>query len=135
MTDTPPVRQLRLVIQADDFDAAVAFYRDALGLPEQAAFQGEDDARVMILGAGLATLEIANSAQVAMIDRVEADGSPSARVRVAFEVDDSARVTDELVEAGATLVASPRETPWRSLNSRIEAPAGLQVTVFQELEK
>lgn len=135
MTDTPPVRQLRLVIQADDFDAAVAFYRDALGLPEQAAFQGEDDARVMILGAGLATLEIANSAQVAMIDRVEADGSPSARVRVAFEVDDSARVTDDLVEAGATLVASPRETPWRSLNSRIEAPAGLQVTVFQELEK
>ena len=135
MTDTPPVRQLRLVIQADDFDAAVAFYRDALGLPEQAAFQGEDDARVMILGAGLATLEIANSAQVAMIDRVEADGSPSARVRVAFEVDDSARVTDELVEAGATLVASPRETPWRSLNSRIEAPAGLQVTVFQELEE
>ena len=135
MTDTPPVRQLRLVIQADDFDAAVAFYRDALGLPEQAAFQGEDDARVMILGAGLATLEIANSAQVAMIDRVEADGSPSARVRVAFEVDDSARVTDELVEAGATLVASPRETPWRSLNSRIEAPAGLQITVFQELEK
>jgi len=133
MTDTPPVRQLRLVIQADDFDAAVAFYRDALGLPEQAAFQGEDDARVMILGAGLATLEIANSAQVAMIDRVEADGSPSARIRVAFEVDDSARVTDELVEAGATLVASPRETPWRSLNSRIEAPAGLQVTVFQEL--
>ena len=135
MTDTPPVRQLRLVIQAVDFDAAVAFYRDALGLPEQAAFQGEDDARVMILGAGLATLEIANSAQVAMIDRVEADGSPSARVRVAFEVDDSARVTDELVEAGATLLASPRETPWRSLNSRIEAPAGLQVTVFQELEK
>jgi len=133
MTDTPPVRQLRLVIQADDFDAAVAFYRDALGLPEQAAFQGEDDARVMILGAGLATLEIANSAQVAMIDRVEADASPSARIRVAFEVDDSARVTDELVEAGATLVASPRETPWRSLNSRIEAPAGLQVTVFQEL--
>jgi len=133
MTDTPPVRQLRLVIQADDFNAAVAFYRDALGLPEQAAFQGEDDARVMILGAGLATLEIANSAQVAMIDRVEADGSPSARIRVAFEVDDSARVTDELVEAGATLVASPRETPWRSLNSRIEAPAGLQVTVFQEL--
>ena len=31
--------QLRLVIEAEDFDAAVAFYRDALGLPEQAAFE------------------------------------------------------------------------------------------------
>jgi hypothetical protein len=25
-------------------------------------------------------------------------------------------------------------TPWRSLNSRLEAPAGLQITVFEELE-
>ncbi len=51
-----PVHQLRLIIEAEDFDAAVAFYRDALGLTEQAAFQGEGDARVMILNAGLATL-------------------------------------------------------------------------------
>lgn len=25
-------------------------------------------------------------------------------------------------------------TPWCSVNSRLEAPAGLQLTVFQELE-
>lgn len=135
--DTPrpaPVRQLRLVIQADDFDAAVAFYRDALGLAEEAAFEGEGDARVMILDAGRATLEIANPAQVRMIDGIEAEGRPSARMRVAFEVADSQTATDDLVEAGATLVAEPRETPWRSLNSRLDAPAGLQITLFQELD-
>jgi uncharacterized glyoxalase superfamily protein PhnB len=131
---TSPVRQLRLVVEAEDYGAAVAFYRDALGLTEQAAFEGEGDARVMILNAGLATLEISNPAQVRMIDRVEADGSPSAKLRIAFEVDDARQVTDDLVDAGATLIASPRETPWRSLNSRLDAPAGLQVTVFQELE-
>ncbi|PZR52987.1 VOC family protein [Xylanimonas oleitrophica] len=131
---TPPVRQLRLVVEAEDFDAAVAFYRDVLGLPEQAAFEGEGDARVVILHAGSATLELANPAQVRMIDRVEAEGRPSARLRVAFEVEDTAATTDRLVEAGATLTASPRETPWRSVNSRLEAPAGLQVTLFQELE-
>ena len=129
-----PVRQLRLVIQADDFEAAVAFYRDALGLTEEAAFEGEGDARVMILDAGRATLEIANPAQVKMIDGIEAEGRPSARMRVAFEVADSQSATDDLVEAGATLVAEPRETPWRSLNSRLDAPAGLQITLFQELD-
>lgn len=129
------MRQLRLVVQADDFDAALAFYRDVLGLPERAAFEGEGDARVVILEAGVATLELANPAQVRMIDAVEAEGTPSARLRVAFEVDDAERVTEQLVEGGAELIASARETPWRSLNSRLEAPAGLQVTLFQELEQ
>jgi len=133
-TPKPAVRQLRLVVEAEDYDAAVAFYRDALGLTEQAAFEGEGEARVMILNAGIATLEISNPAQVKLIDRVEADGAPSAKLRIAFEVDDSRAVTDTLVEAGGELVASPRETPWRSLNSRLNAPAGLQVTLFQELE-
>jgi catechol 2,3-dioxygenase-like lactoylglutathione lyase family enzyme len=131
----PRVKQLRLVVEAEDYEAAVAFYRDVLGLHEQAAFEGEGDARVMILDAGRATLEIANPAQVRMIDGIEAEGRPSARLRVAFEVDDSASATDELVAGGATLIASPRETPWRSINSRLDAPAGLQVTLFQELDE
>lgn len=138
MTSKPspksPVRQLRLVVEAEDYDAALAFFRDALGLPEQAAFEGDGDARVTILEAGRATLEISNPAQVRLIDQVEADGQPSAKIRIAFEVDDSAATTKDLVEAGGTLIAAPRETPWKSLNSRLEAPAGLQITLFQELE-
>lgn len=130
----PPVRQLRLVVEAEDYDAALTFYRDVLGLREEEAYEGEDDARVTILDAGRATLELSNPAQVRLIDRVEADGQPSARLRIAFEVEDTAAVTADLVEAGAELIATPRETPWRSLNSRLAAPAGLQVTVFQELE-
>ncbi|WP_258806002.1 Rid family hydrolase [Pseudarthrobacter sp. NS4] len=129
-----PVRQLRLVVEADDYDKALTFYRDVLGLPEQEAYEGEGDARVTILDAGRATLELSNPAQVKLIDRVEAEGQPSARLRVAFEVEDTEAVTTKLVEAGAELIATPRETPWRSLNSRLAAPAGLQVTLFQELE-
>ena len=129
-----PVRQLRLVVEAEDYEAAVIFYRDVLGLPEEEAYEGEGNARVTILDAGRATLELSNPAQVKLIDRVEAEGKPSARLRIAFEVDDTAAVTADLVEAGADLIATPRETPWRSLNSRLAAPAGLQVTLFQELE-
>jgi catechol 2,3-dioxygenase-like lactoylglutathione lyase family enzyme len=122
------------VVEVDDFEAAVAFYRDVLGLPEQAAFEGEDDARVMILDAGRATLELANTAQVEMIDRIEVGRRVSPKFRVAFEVTDGAGATTRLVEGGAELIAAPRETPWRSLNSRLHAPGDVQLTLFEELE-
>jgi predicted enzyme related to lactoylglutathione lyase len=125
---------MRLVVEAEDFDAAVRFYRDVLGLPEEAAFEGEGAARVVILDAGRATLELANPAQKRMIDDVEVGRPVAPTLRVAFEVDDSVTMTDDLVAAGAELIASPRETPWRSLNARLAAPAGLQITLFQELD-
>ncbi|MDR7081480.1 putative enzyme related to lactoylglutathione lyase [Arthrobacter ginsengisoli] len=131
----PPVRQLRLVVETDDYDAALTFYRDVLGLVEREVVTGEGDARITILEAGRATLELSNPAQVRYIDRVEADGQPSAKIRVAFEVDDAEAATRGLVEAGGTLIAEPRETPWRSLNSRLNGPAGLQITLFQELDQ
>jgi catechol 2,3-dioxygenase-like lactoylglutathione lyase family enzyme len=125
---------MRLVVEAEDFDAAVRFYRDVLGLPEEAAFEGEGAARVVILDAGRATLELANPAQKRMIDEVEVGRQVAPTLRVAFEVDDSVAITDDLVAAGAELIASARETPWRSLNARLAAPAGLQITLFQELD-
>ncbi|OPC77470.1 glyoxalase [Embleya scabrispora] len=128
-----PVRQLRLVVEAEDFEAALAFYRDALGLPEEAAYSGDGGARVAILDAGRATLEIANPQQKRMIDDVEVGRQVAPRIRVAFEVADGRAVTDRLVDAGATQVAPPTVTPWQSLNSRLDAPADLHITVFQEL--
>ncbi|WP_203138597.1 VOC family protein [Microbacterium sp. JZ31] len=126
--------QLRVVVEAEDYDAALRFYRDVLGLPEQESYHGDGDARVSILDAGRATLELSNPAQVRMIDRVETDGDRSERMRLAFEVDDTAATTDVLAAAGATVTATPRETPWRSLNARLRTPGDLQVTLFQELE-
>ncbi|KAB8195393.1 VOC family protein [Nonomuraea phyllanthi] len=128
-----PVRQLRLVVEAEDYEAAVAFYRDVLGLPEEAAFSGGDGARVAILDAGRATLEIANPAQKKMIDEVEVGRQVAPKFRVAFEVDDARATTERLAAAGATEVAPPTVTPWESLNARLDAPAGLHITVFQEL--
>lgn len=130
----PVVKQLRLVVEADDFDEAVAFYRDVLGLREEFFVESEGDARVMALQAGRATLEIVNPAQRRLIDRLEVGREVSRSIRVAFEVTDANSKTDQLVGAGAELIALPTETPWRSLNSRLEAPAGLQITLFEELE-
>lgn len=134
MSETNPVRQLRVVVAVDDYDAAVAFYRDALGMPELAAFAEGGDDRVSILDAGRATLEIASPAHARYIDDVEADGLPSPRIRLAFEVVDTEATTAQLAEEGATVVAPPVLTPWRSLNSRLDAPGDLVVTLFEETE-
>ena len=128
------VLQMRLVVETDDYDRALAFYRDALGLSEELAIAGEDDARVTILAAGRATLELVNPAQKRFIDQVEVGRQVAPRLRVAFEVTDADAATDALVDAGAELVAPPTETPWRSRNARLDAPAALQITLFQELD-
>ncbi|MBN9618159.1 MAG: VOC family protein [Actinobacteria bacterium] len=130
MTD---VRELRLVVTVEDYDAALAFYRDALGLPERGAFSAPNGGQVTILEAGRATLEIANAAQADFIDEVEVGRRVAGPIRVAFEVVDADGVTRRLTEAGAELVAAPTRTPWNSLNSRLEAPGGLQLTLFEEL--
>ena len=131
---TNPVRQLRLVVEADDYAEAVRFFRDVLGLPVEGAY-ATGEAQVTILDAGRATLELANPAQKRYIDEVEVGRQVAPRMRVAFEVTDSRAVTDQLVEAGARLVASPTETPWRSLTARLDAPAGLHITSVQELDE
>jgi predicted enzyme related to lactoylglutathione lyase len=67
-----------------------------------------------------------------MIDEVEVGRRVAPRLRVALEVDDVAAATERAVTAGAELVAPPTRTPWDSLNSRLEAPGSLQLTLFQE---
>jgi catechol 2,3-dioxygenase-like lactoylglutathione lyase family enzyme len=124
---------MRLVVEAADYDQAVTFYRDVLGAREELVAEGDDGAKVTILDVGRATLELSNPAQVAMIDDVEVGRRVSPRLRVAFEVADARSVSNELVDAGAELIAEPTVTPWRSLNSRLAAPADLQITVFEEL--
>ena len=133
-TDQQRVRQLRLVVEATDFEAAVEFYRDVLGLPQELAVAGPDGAQVVILDAGRATLEIANPAQKRYIDQVEVGRDVAPRLRVAFEVQDAAGMADHLVEHGATLIAQATVTPWHSRNARLAAPADLHITLFEELD-
>ena len=55
--------------------------------------------------------------------------SPGGRVTILA----AGRATLELAGAGATVVAPPTATPWKSLNARLEAPAGLQLTLCSDL--
>lgn len=128
-----PVRQLRLVVHAEDYEEALRFFRDALGMPEQEAYAGDGGAEVTILDAGRATLELANSAQAEMIDHVEVGRRVAPHFRVALEVDDCAVASERATAGGAVLVAPPTRTPWDSLNARFDAPGSVHLTLFQEL--
>jgi len=130
--DGPEVAELRLVVTAPDYEEALRFYRDVLGLTEQAAFSSPGG-RVTILAAGRATLELADPAHAAYIDEVEVGRRVAGPIRVAFGVGDSAAATARLAEAGAAVIAPPTPTPWQSLNSRLQGPAGLQLTLFSDL--
>ncbi|MFF5493405.1 VOC family protein [Streptomyces aquilus] len=132
MSDEIAVRELRLVVTADDYDEALRFYRDALGLPERAAYSSPDG-RVTILEAGRATLEITDPHHAAFIDDVEVGRRVAGHLRVAFQVGDATSATATLAAAGAEVLAEPTRTPWNSLNSRMEAPGSLQLTLFEEL--
>ena len=132
MADSP-VRELRLAVTVDNYDEAVRFYRDALGLPviEEWNDPGGSGA---ILDAGRATLELLSVAQSDLVDRVEVGELVSGPIRLALEVEDSEQTAKTLLAAGATPVGGPVVTPWFHRNVRVRAPDGMQLTLFTVLD-
>jgi predicted enzyme related to lactoylglutathione lyase len=128
------VIEMRLVVTASDYGAALAFYRDVLGMPQVGEYSAAGR-HVTILDAGRATLELADAPHAAYVDEVEVGRRVAGHVRVALQVPDARAATERALAAGAALIAPPVETPWRSLNARLEGPAGLQLTLFQELDR
>ena len=123
------VTELRVALTVQDFGQALAFYRDALGL-EQIADWSSATGRVVVLDAGRATLELLDNAQAETVDAIEAGYRVSGTVRLAIRVADSQDMAARLVAAGAGRVAPPVRTPWGDRNARVEAPDGMQLTLF-----
>jgi catechol 2,3-dioxygenase-like lactoylglutathione lyase family enzyme len=126
------VQELRLVLTVSHFEAAVALYRDALGLAELADWS-DGDARIVVLDGGRATLELINEDQPKTIDLVEVGSRVSGPVRIAFRVADSEATAERLALAGAETVAAAVITPWNDRNVRMRDPEGMQLTLFTTL--
>ncbi len=129
----PTVRELRIALTVDDYEAGVAFYRDALGLTEVESWV-RPDGRGTILDAGWATLELFDRQQADTLDRIEVGRRVSGPVRLALHVADSAAVADHLIEAGAMREHELVVTPWGDRNVRVRAPDGMQLTLFSLAE-
>lgn len=109
------VLELRLVVTTDDFENALKFYRDRLGMQELPSV-ASPGARVAILDAGRATLELADAKTADFIDQVEVGRRVAGPIRIGLEVKDTAATTAQLVSAGAKLLGEPRKTPFHSIN-------------------
>ena len=133
MTETGGVRQLRLVVHAEDYDGALRFFRDVLGMPEQEAYSGDGGAEVAILDAGRATLEIANSAQADMIDDVEVGSRVAGHFRVALEVDDCERASRDRRRGRGDACRPTHPDAVELAQRRFDAPGEVHLTLFQEL--
>lgn len=123
------IHELRIALTVDDYDAAVAFYRDALGLAEVEAWD-RPNGRGTILEAGRATLELFDRPQAETLDLIEVGRRVSGTVRLALHVDDAAGAASQLVTAGAHREHDVVETPWGDRNARVRAPDGMQLTLF-----
>lgn len=132
-----PVRELRLAITVQDYNAVLRFYRDVLGLPEVEKWGSEDseDGVVTVLDAGRATLEILDEKHAAHVDQIEVGRRVAGPIRVALQVDDSAETAGRMTEAGAEQLAPATVTPWNHRNVRLEAPGGLQLTLYTVLSE
>ena len=126
------MREVRVALTVDDYEAALSFYRDVLGLPQEEAFESEDG-RVTILVAGRATIEIVDANHAEFIDEVEVGRRVAGPVRLALQVDDSAETARRLAAAGASVVGGPVVTPWNHRNVRLDPPEGVQLTLFTVL--
>ena len=123
------VNELRIVLTVPDFDEALRFYRDALGMDQLEEWSTEHG-RVVLLDGGRGTLELFDEAQAEYVDDQEVGRRVSGRVRLAVDVESSEEMTERAIDGGGVLEAGVVETPWGDRNSRVRTPDGLQLTLF-----
>jgi methylmalonyl-CoA/ethylmalonyl-CoA epimerase len=128
-----PVAEFRIALTTEDFDKAVAFYRDGLGLDPREIWN--DNGRGQEFLAGRAVLEIFDPDYAASVDQLEAGERVSGQIRFAFKVPDIHAALESALQYGATLVHEPILTPWNDLNARVRSPEGLQITLYQAINE
>ena len=129
-----PMIELRVALTTSDYERSVKFYCEGLGI-EPTAIWNNGQGQALILDMGKATLEIFDEAQAETIDQIEAGKRVSGQVRFALRVPDLQAAMERLLAHGATLVHPPVITPWGDHNVRLQDPDGMQITLFQVLDK
>lgn len=124
------IHELRLTLTVDDLDVARHFYHHALGLPIVGQWS-TSEGRGFLLAFCSTTIELIDHPQAAWIDQVEVGQRVSGPVRLAFEVQDLEGMRERLRQAGARPMADSVLTPWGHDNARLQAPNGMQITLYR----
>ncbi|THG30044.1 VOC family protein [Naasia lichenicola] len=128
------VSELRLVIECEDWDGALAFYRDALGLREIMGYKGDNEGQV-ILDVGRASIELVHPELPSTESgaSVELSAPPVPRTRLAFRTTRAQALIERLEESGASRVEGPLLNAADTLNVRLVAPDNMPITIFRPL--
>jgi catechol 2,3-dioxygenase-like lactoylglutathione lyase family enzyme len=112
----------RIILYPSDFDAALRFYDDVLGLhrAREYGIEGRITGVVYFLGGG--HLEVASAA---------AGVVPQGPVRLWLQVRDIAAEHARLVVAGARVPAPPARRPWGLVEMDVEGPDGVSIRLVE----
>jgi NAD(P)-dependent dehydrogenase (short-subunit alcohol dehydrogenase family)/catechol 2,3-dioxygenase-like lactoylglutathione lyase family enzyme len=124
-------RETRIALTVADFDQALAFYRDGLGLALVEDWTASETGRSVVLAAGRASLELLDERDAAYTDQVEIGARVAGPTRLAFEVGSVAGAAASLQERGAAALHAPVHTTWGTLTQRLQAPDGMQISLYQ----
>lgn len=126
----------RFMYRPQDFEGAVAFYGDTLGLG--IVDQWDDDGRGIIFQAPGAQVELFGTGSDGSdsTPRPHRPASPdgSLAAGLAWQIDDADAEHDRLVGLGVPVVAEPENQPWGMRNFTVTGPDGVLITLFQMLD-
>ncbi len=131
---TPSVLELRVALTTHDYERLVRFYCAGLGL-EPAQVWTNANGQALMIEMGRATLEIFDESYATAVDQLEAGKRASGSVRFALQVPDLQAALDRVLAHGVTMVHAPVVTPWGDYNVRVQDPDGMQITLFQVVQR
>ena len=131
MATLDTVREVRIALTVEDFDQAVQFYRDGLGLAVVEAWQRPEGRGVILSLGPQTTLELFDARQADFVDQLEVGRRVSGPVRLALSVPDAESAATVFEQAGAQVLSPARPMPWGDRNARVATPDGMQVTLYQ----
>jgi lactoylglutathione lyase len=117
-----PDGQFRLMFTAKDYDKAVAFYRDGLGLPLDHDWNEGPGDQGSVFVAGKGMVEVFAPAP-------GAEYIPPTGVSMLIEVDDADRCFALASERGLTVSEEPITQSWGQRTLRLRDPDGIVVTL------
>lgn len=125
-------KELRIILTVDNLEKIIEFYRDTFGMETSKEWH-EETGNGIILDAGRASLELIDRNHAERIDEIEVGRRLSGPIRLALNIGNSIDLAvEETVLGGGKSVAKPVEAPWGTKVARVQAPDGMQITLFEK---
>ena len=121
-----------ITLFVEDLPAAVAFYREAFGLPVHFA---DDDSTVFDLGNTVVNLLKVEQADELVTPAPVGGPDAGARAQFTIQVDDADAVCAELRRRGVALLNGPVDRPWGVRTAALADPAGHVWEIAQPLRR